>query len=326
MRYLSVLVGVALVAGVSSGRSNAQATAQRAPAQRASDAQRAADTPAYEPFSKHHDTRFGHDHFYPDRGTIVRDVAKEATVVNYAGLAFRFHDGIWYEPRGPAFMVVAPPIGLIIPSLPPFATLLARNGQTYVYCNDTYYRPRPDVNGYEVANDPTEATFKVATEPGAASGTGTAAGAVGATSGVAAAELAGASPSTHIAAAPALEESAKVSAPLPLAAAPATPAAPDATLALGAHPAPTLAPLPAAIPAQPAAAQDPSGQTKGSQVVLYPRNGQSTDQQAKDRYECYRFAVAQTGIDPMRPGGAEKSSDYERAQSACFDGRGYAVR
>jgi hypothetical protein len=67
-------------------------------------------------------------------------------------------------------------------------------------------------------------------------------------------------------------------------------------------------------------------------VFLYPKNGQSSDQQAHDRYDCYRFAVAQSGFDPMRAWGTppasagEMQSDYDRAQSACFEARGYSSR
>jgi hypothetical protein len=70
----------------------------------------------------------------------------------------------------------------------------------------------------------------------------------------------------------------------------------------------------------------------GTKVFVYPRNGQTADQQARDRYECYRFAVAQTGFDPMHSAGApqashaEPLSDYDRAQAACLEGRGYTVR
>src|SRR5882762_963238 len=110
-----------------------------------------------EPYHKHHDTRQGHDHFYPDRGSILRDAPQGAIVVTYAGLSYRFHDGVWLEPRGPAFMVVAPPIGLIVPTLPTFATVMAHGGEIYLYCNDVYYLPRPDLSGYEVINDPAEA-------------------------------------------------------------------------------------------------------------------------------------------------------------------------
>jgi hypothetical protein len=71
----------------------------------------------------------------------------------------------------------------------------------------------------------------------------------------------------------------------------------------------------------------------GTKVFVYPRNAQSADQQAHDRYECYRFAVTQSGFDPMRSTGpapqssrAESQSDYDRAQAACLEGRGYTIR
>jgi hypothetical protein len=71
----------------------------------------------------------------------------------------------------------------------------------------------------------------------------------------------------------------------------------------------------------------------GTKMFAYPKSDQTADQQARDRYECYRFAVAQTGVDPMHStGGApqalhgKQQSDYERAQAACLEGRGYTVR
>lgn len=69
------------------------------------------------------------------------------------------------------------------------------------------------------------------------------------------------------------------------------------------------------------------------QVFVYPKNGQSSEQESRDRYECHRYAVQQTGFDPTQSGGgvapeasAGKRSDYMRAQSACLDARGYSVR
>jgi uncharacterized protein DUF6515 len=66
------------------------------------------------------------------------------------------------------------------------------------------------------------------------------------------------------------------------------------------------------------------------QLFIYPRQGQSEQQQATDRYECHRWAVSQTGYDPtLTPGAAAatpKLADYQRAMSACLDGRGYTVR
>ena len=78
-----------------------------------------------------------------------------------------------------------------------------------------------------------------------------------------------------------------------------------------------------------AAAAPPANDT----VFVYPRNGQSPEQQATDRYECHRWAAGQTGFDPSREGGgvgpaavATKRADYGRADNACLEGRGYTVR
>jgi hypothetical protein len=68
-------------------------------------------------------------------------------------------------------------------------------------------------------------------------------------------------------------------------------------------------------------------------VFIYPKNGQSEDQQARDRYECHRWAASETGFDPTAASGgvqppdvAGKRADYNRAMGACLYGRGYTVR
>jgi hypothetical protein len=80
---------------------------------------------------------------------------------------------------------------------------------------------------------------------------------------------------------------------------------------------------------------DATGTTQApasDQIFVYPNNGQSSEQQAKDRYECYRWAVDQTGFDPTVGGGGvapenavTKRNDFFRAQVSCLDGRGYSV-
>lgn len=69
------------------------------------------------------------------------------------------------------------------------------------------------------------------------------------------------------------------------------------------------------------------------QLFIYPRHNQSEPQQATDRYECHSWAVSQTGFDPTRLTGdppdarrGDRYADYQRAMSACLDGRGYTVR
>jgi len=110
----------------------------------------------FEPYNKHHDRHFGHDHVYPDRGSVFRDAPKGSIIINYAGLPYRFSNGVWFEPRGPAFIVVMPPVGVVVPSLPAFATPLELGGESYFYANDVYYLARPELGGYEVVNDPAD--------------------------------------------------------------------------------------------------------------------------------------------------------------------------
>src|SRR5450432_1736796 len=66
-----------------------------------------------------------------------------------------------------------------------------------------------------------------------------------------------------------------------------------------------------------------------SAPVVYPKNNQSQEQQGKDKFECHRWAASQTGFDPTRSAGETATgmrSEYFRAQAACLEGRGYAVK
>ncbi len=57
------------------------------------------------------------------------------------------------------------------------------------------------------------------------------------------------------------------------------------------------APPPRRAPPPPGYAGPPPNTT----VYAYPQNGQSSDQQSRDRYECSVWAVQQTGFDPSAP-------------------------
>ncbi len=73
--------------------------------------------------------------------------------------------------------------------------------------------------------------------------------------------------------------------------------------------------------------------SSAERLFVYPKNGQSEEQQAKDRYECHSWAVGQTHYDPTQPANGisetqlnQMRADYKRAMGACLDGRGYAMR
>jgi len=190
---------------------------------------------------EHYDERHGHNHYYPERGLRVRELPREARPIAWHGERYWFHEGVWYRPIGPRFVVVAPPFGVFVPVLPAFATLVVIGGTSFYYANDAYYRYDAARGGYEVVAPPEGA--------------------------------------------------------------------------------PVAATAPASAP------------PPGEDLFVYPRNGQNPDQQARDRYECHRWAADQTGFDPTRPAGGvdpaaavAKRGEYRRAQQACLEARGYTVR
>jgi hypothetical protein len=69
---------------------------------------------------------------------------------------------------------------------------------------------------------------------------------------------------------------------------------------------------------------------ESTELFAYPKNGQTDQQQAKDKAECKSWAGTQNGLDA--PAGANTQPDaarlagYLRAQTACLEGRGYIVK
>ena len=83
----------------------------------------------------------------------------------------------------------------------------------------------------------------------------------------------------------------------------------------------------------PTQARPSAGQMSSEQLFIYPRQGQSEQLQAKDRYECHNWAVSQTHYDPTQPASGmsaaqlnQMRADYQRAMGACLDGRGYTMK
>ena len=99
---------------------------------------------------------------------------------------------------------------------------------------------------------------------------------------------------------------------------------------------PYYAPPPVVIREQPPVYVNPAPAvlpSSAERIFIYPRKGQSEELQAKDRYECHRWAVSQIGYDPTQPTSGmpetqlnQMRADYNRAMGACLDGRGYTMR
>jgi hypothetical protein len=81
-----------------------------------------------------------------------------------------------------------------------------------------------------------------------------------------------------------------------------------------------------------------NAQQSVTELFAYPKNGQSTEQQAQDKQECRSWAASQTGYTSTQPGVTSASlpaggattpatrEQYLRAQAACFEARGYSVK
>ncbi len=70
-----------------------------------------------------------------------------------------------------------------------------------------------------------------------------------------------------------------------------------------------------------------------SELYVYPKLGQSEQQQSDDRFECHTWAVNQAEYDPTQPPEnvstqqlESRRDNYQRALKACLDGKGYSVR
>jgi len=210
---------------------------------------------------QHYDTRYGHDRYYPERGYSIGQVPHGGVPLAWHGEHYWYHGGVWYHPYGPSWVVVAPPIGIYVPILPPLYTTIMVGGLPYYYANDTYYTWSDSERQYQVVPPPPGADNASAAPPG------------------------------------------------------------------------SMPPPPPGDVGAPAGGAPAGGAPPGDNLFIYPRNGQTADQQSSDRYECHRWAVDQSGFDPTQGGGGvspdqagAKRSDYRRAIEACLDGRGYTVR
>jgi len=196
------------------------------------------DKRSFQPPSRDYrlDRRYNHDRYYPRPGHSIIKLPPKHYSIHYHDRDYYYHGGIWYRPVGSSFVVIAPPIGIVVPFLPAFYTTIWFGGIPYYYANDVYYVWDPTRDGYVVTNPP-----------------------------------------------PNIDEQ-------------TVPLVPD-------------------------------------ELYIYPKQGQSPQKQADDRFACHQWSVKQTQFDPTQPpvnmSQAEINSnreEYQRAMRACLEGRGYSVR
>ena len=103
-----------------------------------------------------YDDRFHHNRYYPARGYVVDVLPPGNIAINFHGGQFWLRSGVWYQRSGPRYVVVQPPVGVIVPAPPSGYTIVYSGGVPYYYANDVYYVQEP--TGYEVVSPPAVAT------------------------------------------------------------------------------------------------------------------------------------------------------------------------
>jgi len=110
------------------------------------------------------DDRFHHDHYYPRVGYGVAVLPTGNIALSYRGGGrYFFHAGVWYAPGPAGYIVTRPPVGIVVPVLPPAYSTVYVAGAPYYYANDVYYTQAP--GGYAVAQPPANAQIAEAPPP-----------------------------------------------------------------------------------------------------------------------------------------------------------------
>ncbi len=98
----------------------------------------------------------------PPRGAVVRSLPRDHRVIRHRDVRFYFSGGIWYRPLGSRFVIVAPPIGAVVPILPLGYATLTIGGRPFYRYDDAYYvrhdRGFMVVDPPEQGDDPARAT------------------------------------------------------------------------------------------------------------------------------------------------------------------------
>ena len=102
------------------------------------------------------DKRFDHNRSYPRDGYKLKVLPERRPPIHYRDRDYFYFRGVWYLPSGPEYVVVRPPVGIVVPLLPPFYTTIWFHGVPYYYANEVYYQWRPDLNGYQVTEPPAD--------------------------------------------------------------------------------------------------------------------------------------------------------------------------
>lgn len=113
-----------------------------------------ADPPAHARNENSAQHRGWDSNYYPRRGYVVHHLPPRHRVVHHHGHRYYYGGGAWYRPYGGRYVVVDPPVGLVVSFLPQFSTTLHVGGVPYYRAGPVYYVWNPRARGYVVTDRP----------------------------------------------------------------------------------------------------------------------------------------------------------------------------
>ena len=100
---------------------------------------------------EHHE-RYHHEGNYYHHGTKYYRLPEGHTYFRHGGVDYHYWDGAYYTKRDKEYVVVPPPIGAVIPTIPQGCVPSTIEGKACYICNDVTYLATPQ--GYQIVEEP----------------------------------------------------------------------------------------------------------------------------------------------------------------------------
>ena len=112
------------------------------------------------------DHRYHLDRYYPKRGLVTTALPAGSVAVDFRSGSIFFHAGDWFRLDGARFIVITPPLGVVVPMLPKDYVTVRSAGTSYYYADRVFYTAANSA-GFTVSAPPLDAALALPLEPAA---------------------------------------------------------------------------------------------------------------------------------------------------------------
>jgi len=112
------------------------------------------------------DHRYHLERYYPKRGLVTTALPAGSVAVDFRSGSIFFHAGAWFRLDGARFIVITPPLGVVVPMLPKDYVTIRSAGTSYYYADRVFYTAANSA-GFTVSAPPLDAALALPLEPAA---------------------------------------------------------------------------------------------------------------------------------------------------------------